>query len=82
MTPSKGRILAFILEMMGLACVLCTAFYVTDPMLEKVGYVVGAIVAIGGVVVDHIFYRCPHCGRYLYRNQGKHCQYCGKSIDE
>lgn len=27
-----------------------------------------------------VFYRCPHCRRYLYRVYGKYCPYCGKEL--
>lgn len=45
------------------------------------------IVAIGmGIIVCAmifrvIFYRCPHCGRYLDRSTGKYCPYCGKPVN-
>lgn len=27
-----------------------------------------------------VFYRCPHCRRYLHRVYGKCCPYCGKEL--
>jgi len=39
---------------------------------------VGMAAMVGALVFRIVFYRCPHCGRYLDRNSGKYCQYCGK----
>lgn len=50
---------------------------------------VGCALAVGGVVVmlcglgfQLLFYRCPHCGKYLDRSTGPFCPHCGRSIDE
>ena len=41
----------------------------------------GGILA-ADIIFHMIFFRCPHCGRYLFRNSGEFCQYCGKSLFE
>lgn len=32
------------------------------------------------VIFQIIFYRCPHCGKYLGRTTGRHCPYCGEKF--
>ena len=45
--------------------------------------IVGAAVCIAAVLFHGIFYRCPHCGRYLGRiTPSAYCRHCGKKIDE
>ncbi len=35
------------------------------------------------LVLDHIFDRCPHCGKALdFRVKLKYCPHCGKKIEE
>ncbi len=41
----------------------------------------GAVVIAVGFILDIAFVRCPHCGRYLGRAWGDHCQFCGKPFD-
>ena len=41
---------------------------------------IGGGIMIAGIVFHLIFYRCPHCRRYLFRNNGEFCQFCGKSL--
>lgn len=50
--------------------------YVFDPLLG-----IGAIVAFSGLIPDHLYNKCPHCGKYLGRNEADYCQFCGGKID-
>ena len=43
---------------------------------------VGVIVGLSGLIPHFLYNRCPHCGKQLYRNEGKYCQYCGKQLDD
>lgn len=36
------------------------------------------MVALG---IHLIFYRCPHCGKFLDRSTGDYCPYCGQQMD-
>ena len=40
----------------------------------------GLALLCGGLVTKARFFRCPHCGQYLGRSNGKFCQWCGKEI--
>ena len=42
----------------------------------------GLLVMFASVILHLLFYRCPHCGRYLDRNTGEFCPYCGKKVNE
>lgn len=41
---------------------------------------VGVIVGLSGLIPHFLYNRCPHCGKQLYRNEGKYCQYCGNNL--
>ena len=43
---------------------------------------IGLGIMVSSIIYHLIFYRCPHCGKYLYRNNGDFCQYCGKNLNE
>ena len=43
---------------------------------------IGTLIMFSGLMVLLIYYRCPHCGRYLGREGGlTYCPYCGKALD-
>ena len=43
---------------------------------------IGTLIIFSGLMVLLIYYRCPHCGRYLGREGGlTYCPYCGKALD-
>lgn len=44
--------------------------------------VICVVVLIASVVFRFIFYRCPHCEKYLDRSGGDFCPYCGRKINE
>lgn len=75
MKPKKARELTNTLLMTGIVVMLLG--YVNEIFL-----MIGAIVACSCLLPHFIFYKCPHCGRHLGRNEGEFCQYCGKQIDE
>ena len=43
---------------------------------------IGVVVMLCGLGFQLLFYRCPHCGKYLDRSTGPFCPHCGRSIDE
>lgn len=47
-------------------------------MEKSILIALGMTAMVGALIFRIVFYRCPHCGRYLDRNSGKYCQYCGK----
>ena len=40
----------------------------------------GGGILIADIIFHLIFYRCPHCRRYLFRNDGGSCPSCGKAL--
>ncbi len=70
---------ALLLSLAGLAIGLFGK-YIGVFWMSVVGTVM-IFVAAFGYMAFH-FRRCPHCGKYLYRNYGDFCQYCGKPIRE
>ncbi len=49
---------------------------------SKVSILIMVLLCFGLVIFQIMFHRCPHCGQYLGRNDGKFCQHCGKPLDE
>lgn len=41
----------------------------------------GIAIMCGGLIVNVMYYRCPHCGTYLGRSRGNFCPYCGESLE-
>lgn len=42
--------------------------------------IIGMVTMVGSLLFKVIFYRCPHCRRFLDRNTGDFCPYCGKEL--
>ena len=42
----------------------------------------GMLVIFLVIIFRIIFYRCPHCGKFLDRSTGDFCPYCGKKMNE
>lgn len=47
-------------------------------VLNCVGMGVIALAAVFLIV----FYRCPHCGRFLYHRFDKYCPHCGEPLEK
>ncbi|EOS66489.1 hypothetical protein [Oscillibacter sp. 1-3] len=43
--------------------------------------VVGAVMLLAALGLYNIWWRCPHCGKFLGRKHELHCRYCGKAVD-
>lgn len=41
----------------------------------------GMAVMAGAAIVRIVFYRCPHCRKYLGNSSGRFCPFCGKEIE-
>ncbi len=41
----------------------------------------GLILLVGDIIFRLVYYRCPHCGKYLDRSTGDYCPYCGKDVN-
>lgn len=44
--------------------------------------VLGLLTMFSSIIHYVIFYRCPHCGKFLDRSTGEFCPNCGKKVDE
>lgn len=42
----------------------------------------GIFVMFAALIFYVVFYRCPHCGKFLDRSGGEFCPHCGKKINE
>ncbi len=51
--------------------------YIYEPLA-----ICGVVVMCSCLIPHFLFYKCPHCGRLLGRNEGKYCQFCGNSLDK
>lgn len=45
-------------------------------------FMLGCAVVLAASAFHCVCYRCPHCGRQLWRNHGEYCQSCGKRLDD
>lgn len=75
MKPKKARKLRNALMIIGTAVMLLS-------FIDKVFFVIGAVITFSCLLPHFLFYKCPHCGKNLGRNEGDFCQYCGKGIDD
>ncbi len=42
---------------------------------------IGMAAIVGGLVLDVLFYVCPHCGKHLGRTRCDFCKSCGERVD-
>jgi len=42
---------------------------------------IGMVAMLCSVILRVIYYRCPHCGKYLDRSTGEYCPCCGKEVN-
>lgn len=75
--PRTVRILFWVALAIGAITGFAGVFFNNDPLLF-----IGLGIMFGSVVFYAIFYRCPHCGRYLDRSTGPYCPYCRKEVNK
>lgn len=75
--PFQIRIIVWILFAIGAMVGIFGALAEITPLS-----VLGIVVLIFGVGCHLLFYRCPHCGKFLDRSTGDFCPYCGKNINQ
>lgn len=64
-------------------CVLVVILFFAAGETGKVllAYIAFALAVIG-VILMFMFWRCPYCNRYLGRSYGKkYCPHCGRKLD-
>lgn len=77
-TPKQIRERTFIILGIGLFISLCGIAKGEQDFLM----IVGLLVMFSSIIHHVIFYRCPHCGKFLDRNTGEYCPGCGKRVNE
>ena len=75
MKPKEARKLTVTLIIVGFAVMLMGYFH-------GAFFALGACVSFSALIPNFLFYRCPHCGRYLGRSDGAFCQHCGERLEE
>lgn len=75
MKPKTAKKLTIILALVGVVVMLLGYF-------SSILWAVGAVVALSAIIPNLLFYRCPHCGRMLGKNDGSFCQHCGGRVDD
>lgn len=76
--PKQIRKRTFIILGIGLLIALCGI-----AKNEQVTLILLGLLTMFASILHHvIFYRCPHCGKFLDRNTGDYCPGCGKKVNE
>lgn len=74
--PKKARMICLLLLLGGAAIGLMGA------LLEVTFITILGFIALFGSMAFHfIFYRCPHCEKFLDRSSGDYCPYCGRKLE-
>ncbi len=60
---------------LGTVIALTGAMFGKNPVL-----VIGLLVIVAAPAFHVACCRCPHCGKYLGKSDGKRCQHCGKKL--
>lgn len=77
-TPKKVRIHTFLIFFIGI--VISGIGILANE--EAVLCMTGIAVMFVSIIHHVIFYRCPHCGRFLDRSTGEFCPHCGEKVNE
>ena len=76
LTPKRVNNICLILVAIG---ILIALFGLSRDMLSII--TIGIAVTFFSIIFNIIFYRCPHCCKFLDRSRGEYCPYCGKKIN-
>ncbi|MCQ2420886.1 MAG: hypothetical protein MJ118_07100 [Clostridia bacterium] len=77
-SPKQIRKRTFVILAIGLLIALCGI-----AKNEQVTLILLGLLTMFASILHHvIFYRCPHCGKFLDRNTGDYCPGCGKKVNE
>lgn len=74
MNPQQAKHLFFVLGAAGFGCILLV---VVHPLFLAAGL----LMAAAAIVLNLVFYRCPHCGAHLGRGGGYYCPHCGHFVE-
>lgn len=73
MSRENARFLTALLLILGILIMVFSVYR------ESLRYI-GAAVVFSCLIPEFLFNKCPHCGRYLGKNSGRFCQFCGKPL--
>ena len=76
-TPKKASFIGIVMLAVGAAIGYIGAYI---EIFLLVG--IGLALMIFSLIWRVIFYRCPHCNKYLDRSSGEFCPYCGKEVNK
>lgn len=82
MEPIQARSVSLRLLSLGVIFSIVSSQCGDNERAKIVLGVIGLALMGASVVIQWRFYKCPHCGRYLGRNRGDYCHFCGKSLWE
>ena len=75
MSRENARFLTTLILILGILIMLFSVYR------ESLLYI-GAAVIFSSLIPEFLFNKCPHCGKYLGKNYGRFCQFCGKSLKD
>ena len=75
--PQNVNRLVWIALIIGSIIAFCGVPKENSPLLG-----IGVGIMCIAIVFRLIFYRCPHCGKYLDRSTGQYCPYCRGNVNE
>lgn len=76
LTPAKVNMICWMILLIGL--ILGLAGVAGGKIIIVT---IGIIVMVCSILFRVMFYRCPHCGKFLDRSTGEYCPYCGKRVN-
>lgn len=76
LVPKKVRVLVFATFAVGFLIGGAAYCWESIPLS-----VLAMAIILGALGIHLIFYRCPHCGKFLDRSTGDYCPYCGQRMD-
>ena len=64
--------------LMGMAISVSIYAFTRSTLCMMVFYLLVAV----WLVLTALFWKCPHCGKFLGRSRGVYCHHCGKKLVE
>ena len=64
--------------MLGVGLMMTAMAFLNNEALMTLFGILGIAVFIGGIILNFVIVRCPHCGSHIGRVYGPRCPYCGR----